>query len=81
MMRAGNGISIIKLMRTKATILDRSEKVLLKIPGEGHLMVEHEHLFLEVWIDIRDRLTFIMTTLQAINKKLPELPQNPRKPA
>lgn len=61
-------------MRTKRHILDRSEKVLLQLPKEGQLMIEHEHLFLEVWIDIRDRLTFIMTTLQAINNKLPKLP-------
>jgi len=61
-------------MRTKANILDRSEKVWLKLPKAYQLMAEHEQLSLEVWIDIRDRLTFIMTTLQAINTKLPELP-------
>lgn len=57
-------------MRTKSHILDRSEKVLLKLPKEGQLMVEHEHLFLEVWIDIRDRLTFINSALQALNKHI-----------
>lgn len=61
-------------MRTKQEILEQSHKTILKLLEESALTVEHEHLFLEVLIDIRDRLTFIMTTLQAIYKKLPELP-------
>lgn len=60
-------------MRTKSHILDRSEKILLKLPEERQLMLEHELLFLEVQIDVRDQLTFIKCALQALNKHLANL--------
>ena len=43
-------------MRTKDEIQLDSTVIMSKIPGSGKAMVEHEHLFLEVWIDIRDIL-------------------------
>lgn len=44
-------------MREKGEILSDSLDALAKIPGDGQVMVEHEHLFLEVWLDIRDILS------------------------
>lgn len=57
-------------MRLKSHILDRSEKVLLKFPEYSPVKAEHDHLFLEVLLDIRDRLTLINSALQALNKQM-----------
>ena len=66
-------------MRTKSTILDRSEKVLLKLPPVVQPKRDHQHLLLEVLIDIRNRLTFINSPLQALNKNIATwLPKPPK---
>lgn len=43
-------------MRTKDEILTGSHKAISKAPKEGQEMLEHEHLMLEIFIDIRDTL-------------------------
>lgn len=43
-------------MRTKQEILEQSQRTMLNFPKEGSLMAEHQHLFLEVFIDIRDAI-------------------------
>ena len=55
-------------MRTKDEIQLESVVIMSKVPGTGKAMVEHEHLFLEVWIDIRDILAADKKTAQEISK-------------
>lgn len=60
-------------MRTKSHILDRSEKLIFQLPKAVQPMRQHQQLTLEVLIDIRDRLTFINSALQALNKQINDI--------
>lgn len=61
-------------MRTKHHLLDDLSRHANKLDPQHYELAAVAMIETEVQIDIRDRLTFIMTTLQAINKKVPELP-------
>ncbi len=52
-------------MRTKDQIMIHMSKIMERLPKEGRIMVDHEHLFLEVWIDIRDILNSKSDNLKA----------------